>query len=60
MKKSYIEVTTGMETDYYTEVSGDGLKDGLNVLTDPLNKLKTSQSSSGFTGFGGGRIAGGK
>lgn len=59
VKKSYVEVATGMETDYYTEVSGSGLKDGLNVLTDPLNKLKTNQPSGGFPGFGGGRTAGG-
>lgn len=58
VKRSNIEVTVGMETDYYAEISGDGLKDGLNILTDPLSKLKTSSSASGFSGFGGGRNAG--
>jgi HlyD family secretion protein len=58
VKRSNIEVTVGMETDYYAEVSGSGLKDGLNLLTDPLNKLKTSSSASGFPGLGGGKNAG--
>lgn len=30
--KEEIEVTTGLETDYYVEVSGAGLKDGLSVM----------------------------
>ncbi|GHU63934.1 RND transporter [Clostridia bacterium] len=33
-----IEVTTGMETDYYIEISGDGLTEGLQLLADPLGK----------------------
>jgi len=61
MKRTYIEVTTGMKTDYYAEISGVNLKDGLNILNDPLNKLKTDQTG-GFPsgGFPGGGIAGGK
>jgi RND family efflux transporter MFP subunit len=30
-----VVVTTGLETDYYVEISGDGLVEGLLVLTDP-------------------------
>ncbi|MDR0875146.1 MAG: efflux RND transporter periplasmic adaptor subunit [Clostridiales Family XIII bacterium] len=30
-----IPVATGLETDYLVEISGDGLKEGLLVLTDP-------------------------
>jgi multidrug efflux pump subunit AcrA (membrane-fusion protein) len=30
-----IVVTTGLETDYYVEISGDQLTEGLDVLTDP-------------------------
>ena len=32
---SEVEVTTGLETDLYTEVSGKGLKDGVIVINDP-------------------------
>lgn len=55
IKRTYIEVTTGMETDYYTEISGSGLTDGLNVLTDPQNKLKTTSATGRFPAFGGGK-----
>lgn len=55
MKRTYLEVTTGMETDYYTEISGNSLTDGLNVLTDPQNKLKTTSTTGGFPAFGGGK-----
>lgn len=30
-----INVELGLETDYYTEISGDGLKDGLQILVPP-------------------------
>lgn len=33
-----VAVQTGMETDYYIEISGEGLKEGMLVLTDPENK----------------------
>ena len=55
IKRTYIEVTTGMETDYYTEISGSELTDGLNVLTDPQNKLKTTSAAGRFPAFGGGK-----
>lgn len=57
VKKTNVEVTTGMETDYYVEVSGNDLKDGLNILNDPLNKLKSDDTSTvtGFPGMAGGK-----
>lgn len=61
-----IVVTTGFENDYYIEISGDDLEDGMLVLNDPLglNVNNTSQSSSmpsgAFPGGGnGGGIPGG-
>lgn len=30
-----IPVTTGMETDFYVEISGEGLKDGMPIISDP-------------------------
>ncbi|MDR0875061.1 MAG: efflux RND transporter periplasmic adaptor subunit [Clostridiales Family XIII bacterium] len=33
-----IEVQTGMETDYYIEISGEGLSEGLLLLADPEGK----------------------
>lgn len=51
VKKTNLFVTTGMETDYYVEVTGEGLKEGLNILNDPLNKLKVSDSSKSSGAF---------
>ncbi len=33
-----IPVETGMETDYYIEISGDGLYEGMTLLADPEGK----------------------
>lgn len=30
-----VPVTTGMETDFYVEISGEGLKDGMPIISDP-------------------------
>lgn len=30
-----IPVTVGMETDFSVEITGDGLKDGMSIITDP-------------------------
>ena len=30
-----VPVTTGLETDFYVEVSGAGVTDGMNILSDP-------------------------
>lgn len=56
-----ISVTKGMESDYYTEISGDGLEEGMSVII-PSDKIdETSDSSTdkddkakGLSGFGGG------
>jgi len=48
-----IVVQTGMETDYYIEISGDGLKEGMLILADPEGKNADSGSGGGFP-FGGG------
>ena len=52
-------VTTGMETDYYIEVQGDDLQEGLQVVipTDKTDKTDSASDSnkqnSTFGGFGG-------
>ena len=43
--KSEITVTKGMESDYYVEISGDGLSEGLQVII-PTDKTESSSSSS--------------
>ncbi|MDR1796097.1 MAG: efflux RND transporter periplasmic adaptor subunit [Clostridiales Family XIII bacterium] len=54
-----IPVTTGMETDYLVEISGEGLTDGLQILTDPLG-LSVSGSSDMMGGMMiGGPVGGG-
>lgn len=53
---SKVTVTTGMETDYYIEVQGDDLQEGLQVVI-PTDKTDSSSDSnkqnSTFGGFGG-------
>lgn len=59
-KTRQIAVTKGMETDYYVEISGDDLEEGLEVVmpTDKVSdKSSSSDSQSGFgsmNGMGGG------
>ena len=52
-----IKVTLGLKTSTSVEISGEGLKDGLLILTDPQNKLSEgTQAMPGMMGrFGGGR-----
>lgn len=56
---SKVTVTTGMETDYYIEVQGDDLQEGLQVVipTDKRDKTDSASDSnkqnSTFGGFGG-------
>lgn len=50
-----IVVITGMETDYYIEVSGDGLIEGMILLADPEGKnVNADTRGMGGFGFGGG------
>lgn len=56
-----ITVTTGMESDYYVEVSGDDLKEGMRVLipTDETES-STGEKEEKDTGFSfGGEMSGG-
>jgi multidrug efflux pump subunit AcrA (membrane-fusion protein) len=48
-----IPVTTGLETDYYIEISGSGLEEGLPVLTDPEG-LNTDVPEASPLGMGAG------
>ncbi|MDR1815540.1 MAG: efflux RND transporter periplasmic adaptor subunit [Clostridiales Family XIII bacterium] len=54
-----IEVTTGMETDYLVEISGDGLSDGLLILTDPQGVSVGSSSANNMMMIGGPAMGGG-
>lgn len=51
-----ITVTKGMDTDYYVEITGDSLEEGMKVVV-PSDEISTDSSSSesmdGFPGFGG-------
>jgi hypothetical protein len=52
-----IPVTMGIKTSTSVEISGEGLKDGLQILTDPEGKLSDGQQQGGFGmmgPFGGG------
>jgi multidrug efflux pump subunit AcrA (membrane-fusion protein) len=55
-----IEVQTGMETDYYIEISGDGLTEGLLLLADPEGKNVVTANPldqiSAMMGPGGGAV----
>ena len=57
--KKELVVTKGMESDYYVEVSGDGLSEGLGVIlpSDSTNSKSSSGSdrtSGGLSGMMGG------
>lgn len=57
--KKELVVTKGMESDYYVEVSGDGLSEGLGVIlpSDSTNSKSSSESdrtSGGLSGMMGG------
>ena len=46
-----IKVATGMETDYYIEISSDELHEGMVILTDPEGRNVTAEESGGMGGF---------
>ena len=50
---SKVTVTTGMETDYYIEVQGDDLQEGLQVVIPTDNASDSNKQNSTFGGFGG-------
>lgn len=52
-QKNEIEVTLGMETDFYVEVNSSELKDGLEILNDPLNKYIETDPNVVNGPFGG-------
>ena len=52
-QKNEIEVTLGMETDFYVEINSRELKDGLEILNDPLNKYIETDSNVVNGPFGG-------
>lgn len=62
--RSEVAVTKGMESDYYVEVSGDELSEGLQVIipTDSTSASSDKEDSSGsLDGFlGGGQQSGGR
>lgn len=49
-----IVVQTGMESDYYIEIIGDALREGLYVLSDPESHNASSSSGGGMFTFGPG------
>ncbi len=49
-----IEVTLGVENDYYAEIISSELYEGMNVLTDPLNTIENTEISIGGNGPLGG------
>lgn len=55
-------VTKGMESDYYVEISGDELTDGMQIIL-PTDEVSASSSEetkeNGFNMFGGGAMPGG-
>jgi multidrug efflux pump subunit AcrA (membrane-fusion protein) len=59
-----ITVTKGMETDYYAEISGDDLEEGLMVVvptdaTEESSSDSSQDSAMGFGNMGGGSMGGG-
>ena len=63
--KKEITVTKGMESDYYVEVTGDGLSEGLMVIlpsdtTSSKSSSDSDKSSSGLSDMMGGMSGGGR
>ena len=47
-----VPVTTGLETDFYVEVSGDSITDGMIVLSDPQSVTVGSEVTPDFVAAG--------
>jgi hypothetical protein len=67
--KKEVSVTVGMESDYYVEIQGDDLSEGLEVIipsddTSSSDSSSDDSSSTDFSGLlgggGGGDFGGGK
>ena len=56
--RSEVTVTKGMESDYYVEVSGEGLSEGLKVII-PTDEPSSAQDSSSGSGSLDGLMGGG-
>lgn len=54
-----VTVTVGMETDYYVEISGDGLAEGMQVLMETETPDATDEKDETEFGFPGMQGAGG-
>ena len=59
--QSQVAVTKGMESDYYVEVSGDELRENLQVIipTDEPSEAEESEDEGGLNGFMGRGMNGG-
>ncbi len=58
--RSEVTVTKGMESDYYVEVTGDGLSENLQVIIPTDNASTSEKEESDADGFGFMQGAGGK
>lgn len=47
-----VPVTTGLETDFYIEVSGDGITDGLSIVSDPQSVAPGMEVTPNFVATG--------
>lgn len=47
-----VPVTTGLETDFYIEVSGDGITDGLSIVSDPQSVAPGMEVTPDFVATG--------
>ena len=47
-----VPVTTGLETDFYIEVSGDGITDGLSIISDPQSVAPGMEVTPDFVATG--------
>lgn len=55
-----ISVTVGLESDYYVEIEGDGLKEGLRVVTPETVGGSSDTDNMDFGGFPGGEMPDGE
>ena len=46
-----ISVTTGLKTDYYTEISSDELTEGMNVIIPDVTEMDDISGMDGSVGY---------